>query len=1135
MKKFIALVIAVLMIAGSVVSVAAFDDVSGKYAAAIDGLQGTGIVAGTTETTFSPDDLVTRWQMALFMARSVSAVTDDTEWTDGAKIFTDCTQYLGAIQYCFGKGIIKGVTATEFAPDANILFKDGIIMALRALGYEKEDEGREESAKKYNETGAKYWVPYYDRAIELGLLENLGNIAVDKALTRAETAQLIYNMIYTPVYFADGNKRGYTLYDVAFGEKPLSEVKNSKVAWVYETPGYFFGEESYLDTDAEEIIIAWNEAHSVDGTTYTVEYDEVDFEDLENWGVDVENIDEYFGATLEIINYTVEDDDTDERNDNVDYSEYEYLMNFKKAEPVVLTHNDVKLSYFDNNSDNAVKYAKIGTKTHYEFNPEKQNTIALYTQKTANDKLDKIRYERIDFKSLQNRFYDVKLYDVDGDKYYEYGIVNFYKMDRYERPDSDGVEVFGAMEGLTGVDISEKLSENETFVYTFDLATKTINVKSIVEESKGTITDYSEYRDENGDVIGEITIGETVYTIIPEVVDAIEVSDRIKVKINPSEELRDQSAEQLGDTYYYYALDDKLLSFGEKIVEEDTRFLIVKDFSDLELYDHVAMDALIDGEEKTIRVKKIRNIKDDGTVEINKLYEYSYSKLYKKLENVFGIYQYTVDDDGFYTLTRAELKYNVADFIAPGSTSVNFKDAVVTNYMNTSDLRALYGEKDEKFADTRINERNVMLRINSSTEIYLVDMEEKDVVKVTPKTSGEFFIEVRDGAMFYADKIGYGPQSEELKDVAVSWEHGVASLIYIQSTEVNYGINPADYQLVFVQEDIEAKEINTEKGFGLPDDDDIEGNNPVYTKYEFYENAYKLGTFAEAEVAYLSHLVALDKDEDSKRGDCLAAGMYLLDKENRILNYTRLEDINRNNLNVLEVPGKNEYFGYAMVDIKWDDIDLYYWEDIRVSTSATVSGFGTSIKNLRADGKPVLPFAPGLDDNKNVLDSNIQMIEFMEITKEFDKIKDKYFYGTEIYTAKRGELGSDLEKYIEKKSGDKEITVIILGNTPLGKVTYADEIEFFSAASAIAGNTLRGIIIDDLRTDADVVFVDADGELCNEIIAEKGSEIFLTEGPIVDGKEFVGWTAGEDEFYRAGEKALITADIIFEAVYTDAP
>ena len=137
MKKFLALVLAVLMIASTVVTVAAFDDVAAddKYADAINDLQEYGVVAGKSETEFAPDELVTRWQMALFMARAVSGETDDANWEEGAALFTDCTQYLGAIQYCFAKGIIKGVTATEFAPNANITLRDGVIMAIRALGY----------------------------------------------------------------------------------------------------------------------------------------------------------------------------------------------------------------------------------------------------------------------------------------------------------------------------------------------------------------------------------------------------------------------------------------------------------------------------------------------------------------------------------------------------------------------------------------------------------------------------------------------------------------------------------------------------------------------------------------------------------------------------------------------------------------------------------------------------------------------------------------------------------------------------------------------------------------------------------------------------------------------------------------
>ena len=126
-------------------------------------LQEYAVVQGKTETEFAPEDLVTRLQMAIFMARANTAIVDDAEWKDGdASLFTDCTQYLGAIQYCFTKGIIKGQTATTFAPDANITLRDGVIMAVRALGYEKEDDGVDN--KKYTVAGANYWLPYYQKA-----------------------------------------------------------------------------------------------------------------------------------------------------------------------------------------------------------------------------------------------------------------------------------------------------------------------------------------------------------------------------------------------------------------------------------------------------------------------------------------------------------------------------------------------------------------------------------------------------------------------------------------------------------------------------------------------------------------------------------------------------------------------------------------------------------------------------------------------------------------------------------------------------------------------------------------------------------------------------------------------------------
>lgn len=197
MKKTFAIIIAILMFVSSTLSVAAFNDVSptDTYSTAINKLYELGIAAGKTETTFDPEAPVTRLQMAIFIARASTGVTDDTTWTAGTEVFSDCYQYLGAVQYCLDREIINGTTPTTFSPNDNILLRDGLIMAIRALGYEKENNG-----ETYNNDTLPYWEPYYTRAAELGLLNNLESLSADKKLSRAETAQLIYNMINTKPY-----------------------------------------------------------------------------------------------------------------------------------------------------------------------------------------------------------------------------------------------------------------------------------------------------------------------------------------------------------------------------------------------------------------------------------------------------------------------------------------------------------------------------------------------------------------------------------------------------------------------------------------------------------------------------------------------------------------------------------------------------------------------------------------------------------------------------------------------------------------------------------------------------------------------------------------------------------------------
>lgn len=74
-----------------------------------------GITMGTTDTTFSPDEICARGQMAAFLYRSAKspAVTGSTSFTD---VETDA-YYRDAVAWAFQQGITKGATDTTFAPD----------------------------------------------------------------------------------------------------------------------------------------------------------------------------------------------------------------------------------------------------------------------------------------------------------------------------------------------------------------------------------------------------------------------------------------------------------------------------------------------------------------------------------------------------------------------------------------------------------------------------------------------------------------------------------------------------------------------------------------------------------------------------------------------------------------------------------------------------------------------------------------------------------------------------------------------------------------------------------------------------------------------------------------------------------
>ncbi len=102
----------------------------------VDCIKYYGITNGTTSTTYSPYDTVSRWQMALFLTRmaTVSGITLGTGSDQG---FTDITGESAEIQTAINRikqlGITVGKTATTFAPQDMVTREEMALFIARLL------------------------------------------------------------------------------------------------------------------------------------------------------------------------------------------------------------------------------------------------------------------------------------------------------------------------------------------------------------------------------------------------------------------------------------------------------------------------------------------------------------------------------------------------------------------------------------------------------------------------------------------------------------------------------------------------------------------------------------------------------------------------------------------------------------------------------------------------------------------------------------------------------------------------------------------------------------------------------------------------------------------------------------------
>lgn len=196
------LIVSTLITAG--VYAYSFIDVA-KYQDAVETLNSIGVIKGRTDMLFSPDEDVTRWQMALMMTKMMTGNIDNDFWVSSSEaaafpdVVNNIRHYGGSIAYAVKHEIIIGRPDGNFGPEDGITLQDAATIMVRALGYPR------------SQYDAGYPDSYIEKANSLGLFNGLTAIYPTETLTRGETAQILYNAFTAP------KRIGNTIAEDIFG------------------------------------------------------------------------------------------------------------------------------------------------------------------------------------------------------------------------------------------------------------------------------------------------------------------------------------------------------------------------------------------------------------------------------------------------------------------------------------------------------------------------------------------------------------------------------------------------------------------------------------------------------------------------------------------------------------------------------------------------------------------------------------------------------------------------------------------------------------------------------------------------------------------------------------------------------
>ncbi len=216
-KKFLALVLAMLMVSACAVSVSAYADQAAidatGYADAVAVLSDLGVIKGDGEN-FRPEGTLTRAEAAVIAAKLYAGADGQKfDWTAATTSFVDvdAAWSFAYINYVSQRGIMDGVGDGKFNPNGTLTLAQALTIAVKVAGLQSE------VATLSKDNTPAYWAAHWiATAGKYEFDKGLNVWDYDAACSRATMAQIAYNVLN---------------YEKAEGVFPFKDAFDLKVAY----------------------------------------------------------------------------------------------------------------------------------------------------------------------------------------------------------------------------------------------------------------------------------------------------------------------------------------------------------------------------------------------------------------------------------------------------------------------------------------------------------------------------------------------------------------------------------------------------------------------------------------------------------------------------------------------------------------------------------------------------------------------------------------------------------------------------------------------------------------------------------------------------------------------------------------